>query len=336
ANLKTPSGKMHGTFNLGVLEGGSGHPPDPGSNRRREVRDAQALSLEPAQLSAGQPRSHPVRRSREHHRGPRLRPLVVGPSPPRASRPAARGHARANPARPLRGRPADRGIPHGGRYGDAAVDGSLHPRAACAAPSRARGAPRPGPRSLGRAVEARGHRPPARPLAARGVAREVLPPRSAPPPPGLGAHRGSDGRGPRDLARGMSLSGSRAVRRALAANLLLALLTAPARAASGPDRPRPHVLTLALALQEGLASDPQPAARAEIVRQAEADVRTASLPPNPSLSVSGTLIPFGGSFTAATQGGPPQLDVGLSYPLDWVVFGKRGAAVASATAGLDQ
>src|SRR5262249_6177887 len=158
----------------------------------------------------------------------------------------------------------------------------------------------------------------------------------APPPPGLGAHRGSDGRGPRDLARGMSLSGSRAVRRALAANLLLALLTAPARAASGPDRPRPHVLTLALALHEGLASDPQTAARAEIVRQAEADVRTASLPPNPSLSVSGTLIPFGGSFTAATQGGPPQLDVGLSYPLDWVVFGKRGAAVASATAGLDQ
>jgi cobalt-zinc-cadmium efflux system outer membrane protein len=99
---------------------------------------------------------------------------------------------------------------------------------------------------------------------------------------------------------------------------------------------RPHILTLAQALQEGLGSDPRVAAEAETVRQAEADVRTASQPPNPSLSLTGTLIPFGSAFTAERQGGPTQLDLELAYPLDWVVFGKRGAAVASARVGLEQ
>jgi cobalt-zinc-cadmium efflux system outer membrane protein len=97
---------------------------------------------------------------------------------------------------------------------------------------------------------------------------------------------------------------------------------------------RPRVLTLAMAIDEGLASDPRVAAEAETVKQAEADVRTASLPPNPSLSFSGTLIPFGSAFTSQSQGGPTQLDLELSYPLDWILFGKRGAAVTSAEAGV--
>jgi cobalt-zinc-cadmium efflux system outer membrane protein len=124
---------------------------------------------------------------------------------------------------------------------------------------------------------------------------------------------------------------------------LVALVAAAAPLGAASDQPppdaskqRPHVLTLALAIQEGLAFDPRMSAQAETVRQAEADVRTASLWPNPSLSVSGTLIPLNGSFTAETQGGPSQLDVELSFPLGWAVFGKRGAAVASANAGLDQ
>ena len=91
-----------------------------------------------------------------------------------------------------------------------------------------------------------------------------------------------------------------------------------------PTRERPRVLTLAIAIQEGLGADPSIGAAAETVTQAEADVRTASQPPNPSLSLSRTLIPFGSAFTPDRQGGPTQLELELSYPLDWFVFGKRG------------
>jgi cobalt-zinc-cadmium efflux system outer membrane protein len=46
-------------------------------------------------------------------------------------------------------------------------------------------------------------------------------------------------------------------------------------------------------------------------------------------------MPLGTSFTPQLQGGPPQADVGLTYPLDWFLFGKRSAAIASANLGLD-
>jgi cobalt-zinc-cadmium efflux system outer membrane protein len=126
----------------------------------------------------------------------------------------------------------------------------------------------------------------------------------------------------------------------LALAVPLALHARPVRAGEdpgvSPTKDRPHVLTLALAIQEGLAFDPRVAAEAESLRQAQADVRIASQAPNPSLSLSGTLIPFGSAFTPDRQGGPTQLEVELSYPLDWFVFGKRGAAVTSATVGLEQ
>jgi cobalt-zinc-cadmium efflux system outer membrane protein len=106
--------------------------------------------------------------------------------------------------------------------------------------------------------------------------------------------------------------------------------------ATNPTKDRPHALTLAAAIQEGLTFDPRVLAAFEGVKQAEADVRSASQAPNPSLSLSGGLLPFGSSFTPAVPGGPTQLDIELSYPLDWIVFGKRGAAVGSARAGLAQ
>jgi cobalt-zinc-cadmium efflux system outer membrane protein len=104
---------------------------------------------------------------------------------------------------------------------------------------------------------------------------------------------------------------------------------------AAPPAERPHVLTLAGAIQEALTFDPSVRADAESVRQAQADVVTASRPPNPTLSVSKTLIPLGTTLTPELQGGPPQLDIGLGYPLDWFLFGKRSAAIASAQLGLD-
>jgi cobalt-zinc-cadmium efflux system outer membrane protein len=109
-----------------------------------------------------------------------------------------------------------------------------------------------------------------------------------------------------------------------------------ARALPDSASARAHVLTLPAAIQEGLAFDPRVSAEAETLRQAQADLRTAGQPPNPSFSWSRTLIPFGSAFTTDRQGGPTEVDLELSYPLDWVVFGKRGAAVASARIGLAQ
>jgi cobalt-zinc-cadmium efflux system outer membrane protein len=40
------------------------------------------------------------------------------------------------------------------------------------------------------------------------------------------------------------------------------------------------------------------------------------------------------AFTIDRQGGPPQLGADISYPIDWFLFGKRAAALASAAAGV--
>src|SRR5207248_11714615 len=62
---------------------------------------------------------------------------------------------------------------------------------------------------------------------------------------------------------------------------------------------------------------------------------TASLPPNPTLTTSGTLLPLDRGFSVDRQGGPPQFDIGFSFPIDWLLFNKRGTAMRSARAGVD-
>ncbi|TPQ27697.1 TolC family protein [Methylomonas koyamae] len=96
-----------------------------------------------------------------------------------------------------------------------------------------------------------------------------------------------------------------------------------------------HTYTLDAAIKQALDADPQIRAGVETVRQAEADLVTAGLPPNPSLSTSGSLMPLNKPFTVDRQGGPPQLDVGVSFPVDWFLFGKRAAAVIAAEKGVD-
>jgi cobalt-zinc-cadmium efflux system outer membrane protein len=103
----------------------------------------------------------------------------------------------------------------------------------------------------------------------------------------------------------------------------------------GPDADRPSRVTLAEAVAECLAADPRIRAGAELVQQAQSDLWTASLVPNPTLGTSGSLLPLDRPFTVTRQGGPPQFDVGLAFPIDWLLFGKRAAAITSARTGVD-
>ena len=93
-------------------------------------------------------------------------------------------------------------------------------------------------------------------------------------------------------------------------------------------------LTLDQAINLCLTNDPKIHAGLEVINQAHADAWTASLRPNPVVNVSGTLLPLGQPFTPVQPGGPPELDVGISYPIDWFLFGKRPAAMASASMGI--
>jgi cobalt-zinc-cadmium efflux system outer membrane protein len=48
-----------------------------------------------------------------------------------------------------------------------------------------------------------------------------------------------------------------------------------------------------------------------------------------------SLFPLFEPFTVNHQGGPPQFDVGLAFPIDWLLFGKRSAGIDTARAGVD-
>jgi cobalt-zinc-cadmium efflux system outer membrane protein len=93
-------------------------------------------------------------------------------------------------------------------------------------------------------------------------------------------------------------------------------------------------LTLDQAVNFCLVNDPKIRTGLESIRQAKADNWTASLAPNPELSVAGGLLPLGGPFTEERPGGPPEFSMGVSYSIDWFLFGKRAAAMASAAVGI--
>jgi len=93
-------------------------------------------------------------------------------------------------------------------------------------------------------------------------------------------------------------------------------------------------LTLDQAINACLLADPKLRAGFEGINQANADALTASLKPNPELFTDAQLLPLTRPFTVTEQGGPPQQDVNVSYPIDWFLFGKRAAAMAAATLGV--
>jgi len=91
------------------------------------------------------------------------------------------------------------------------------------------------------------------------------------------------------------------------------------------------------ALRAVAATHPRIRGALEDVMQARGDSVTMKLLPNPSLGASYSLAPFPGAKFDATsrQGGPPQIDLGLGFALDALLFGKRSAAIAAAELAVD-
>ena len=93
-------------------------------------------------------------------------------------------------------------------------------------------------------------------------------------------------------------------------------------------------LTLDQAINLCLMNDPKIRVGLEAINQAHADALTASLRPNPEMSVGGTLLPLSRPITPQQPGGPSEFDLDMGYPIDWFLFGKRAAAMASASEGV--
>lgn len=114
--------------------------------------------------------------------------------------------------------------------------------------------------------------------------------------------------------------------------------TLPAPRPSNTDTttaPAPKAgLTLDQVINATLLADPKLRAGFEVINQGNADALTASLKPNPELFTDIQLLPLTRPFTVERQGGPPQQDINISYPIDWFLFGKRAAAMQAAGLGV--
>lgn len=96
----------------------------------------------------------------------------------------------------------------------------------------------------------------------------------------------------------------------------------------------PEKVTLPRAIELCVNNNFRVRQAAERIRIAEADLITSSLIPNSSAFVDSQLIPLQRA-DLLNQLGPPQYDAILSVPIDWLVFGKRVAAVKAAKIGVD-
>lgn len=105
-----------------------------------------------------------------------------------------------------------------------------------------------------------------------------------------------------------------------------------------PETPLPSQARAGLTLDEAinlcLLADPKLRAGFEAINQANADALTASLKPNPDLAADIQLLPLTRPFTVTEQGGPPQMDIIVGFPIDWFLFGKRASAMVSAAHGV--
>jgi cobalt-zinc-cadmium efflux system outer membrane protein len=99
----------------------------------------------------------------------------------------------------------------------------------------------------------------------------------------------------------------------------------------GPPKQK---ITLPMAIELCVNNNFRVLAGAEKVRQAEGELLTSSLVPNPTLFADCQLIPLQRA-DIDRQLGPPQWDVLMTLPLDWLLFGKRLAAMQAARLGVE-
>jgi cobalt-zinc-cadmium efflux system outer membrane protein len=97
--------------------------------------------------------------------------------------------------------------------------------------------------------------------------------------------------------------------------------------------PPKQKITLPEAIQLCILQNFRIRAGAEKVHQAEAELITASLIPNPTLFADYQLIPLQ-RVNINNQLGPPEADALVTIPIDWLVFGKRVAAMQASRLGI--
>ena len=106
-------------------------------------------------------------------------------------------------------------------------------------------------------------------------------------------------------------------------------------AGQSPDADnRPNVITLPQAIHEALYTSLRVNAREEKIHQAMADLKTQSLIPNSQLFWDYQFIPLQHT-DIFNQAGPPQTDLMWTVPIDWLLFGKRVAAIEASRLGVD-
>jgi cobalt-zinc-cadmium efflux system outer membrane protein len=101
----------------------------------------------------------------------------------------------------------------------------------------------------------------------------------------------------------------------------------------GSAQPKQKI-TLPMAIEMCVNNNFRVLAEAQRIRMAEADLTTSSLIPNPSLFADCQLIPLQHT-DILNQLGPPQWDTLVSFPIDWLLFGKRLAAMREARLGIE-
>jgi cobalt-zinc-cadmium efflux system outer membrane protein len=93
-------------------------------------------------------------------------------------------------------------------------------------------------------------------------------------------------------------------------------------------------ITLPMAVEMCVYNNFRVLAGAERIGQAQGDLITASLIPNSSLFADYQLIPLQ-QVDVHNQLGPPEADALWSVPIDWLLFGKRVAAMQAARLGIE-
>jgi cobalt-zinc-cadmium efflux system outer membrane protein len=93
-------------------------------------------------------------------------------------------------------------------------------------------------------------------------------------------------------------------------------------------------ITLPMAIELCVQSNFRVLAGAQKIGMAEGDLITSSLIPNPSLFADCQLIPLQHT-DIHNQLGPPEWDVLVSFPVDWLLFGKRLAAMQASRLGVE-